>query len=167
MLHGQKCNCQIGNILHCMELLLGLYIHQYIFWRVFSSTSQCSFSGHHWRLLILYTNCIDQMKCMCTFFDPSRAYTPSSVAAMASYSVPGSGVRTGALHQILLHELCGISNWAVNERQKRQTGKHHNKDILDMLNIQVSREIWDETFLNSFFFFKASWSINLKSLGIF
>ncbi len=45
MLHGQKCNSQIGNILHCMELLIGLYIHQYIFGEYFLPLLSVHFQG--------------------------------------------------------------------------------------------------------------------------
>lgn len=41
-----------------------------------------------------------------------------SVAAMATYTIRGRGLRTGPVLQIILHQLCGVSNWTFNEGQQ-------------------------------------------------
>lgn len=45
-----------------------------------------------------------------------------SVAAMATCTIYSSGLCTWPVLQILLHEVCGVSNWSVDEGRQWQTG---------------------------------------------
>lgn len=67
----------------------------------------------------------------------------SLLQAMATYTIRGSGLCTGPVLQIILHELCEISKWPLDEGQQRQTGTQV-KSI--QLNTFLSNKILDNLF---------------------